>query len=154
MFEFPTAGYYYTVQSPFDLAGFLKFYDDGFWIYQDSFDFEFDFPNYVESLDVASLKRRYPDGTCLRDEQVGNSLFRSSCGRYKRVSDIPMIAVDGREVGRMPDALVLTCGGSVSAEIEIIGDGRLENGILIAQYEFIPDGAKRQIPGYWKRRQG
>jgi hypothetical protein len=151
MFDFPTAGYYHTVQSPFDLAGFLKFYPDGFWVYQDSFDFEFDFPKYVESLDVDSLKQRYPDGTCLRDEQLGKSSFRSSCGRYKRVADLPMIAVDGREVGRMPDALVLTCGSSVSAEIEIIGNGRLENGILMAQYEFVPDGVTRDTPEYWER---
>lgn len=151
MSEFPTAGYYHTVQSPFDLAGFLKFYPDGYWIYQDSYDFDFDFPKYVESLDVAFLKQRYPEGICLRNEQVGKTLFRSSCGCYKRVADIPMIAVDGREVGRMPEALVLTCDGSLWAEIEIIGDGRLEHGILMAQYEFVPDGATRQIPRYWRQ---
>jgi hypothetical protein len=151
MFAFPTGGYYHTVQSPFDLAGFLKFYPDGFWVYQDSFDFEFDFPQYVESLDVATLKQRCPEGACLRDEQVGNTLFRSSCGRYRREADVPMIGVDGREVSRMPDALVLTCAGSAWGEIEIIGDGRLEHGMLMAQYEFVPDGATRQIPRHWKR---
>ena len=151
MIEFPTAGYYHTAQSPFDLAGFLKFYPDGYWVSQDSFDFEFDFPKYVESLDVAALKQRHPEGVCLRDEQVGKTLFRSACGCYKRVADIPMIAVDGREVGRIPDALVLTCGDSLWAEIEIIGDGRLDFGMMMAQYEFVPDGTARQVPRYWKR---
>src|SRR3954468_2143047 len=104
MFELPLAGYYRAISSPFDIASFLKLYLGGFWFYYDSFDFEFNFPGYLALLDVKLIKTHFPMGCCLRDDQC----FRSWCGNYKRESDVPMIGVGGREVGRMADALALS----------------------------------------------
>jgi hypothetical protein len=135
-------GYYRAGPSFVDTYLFFRFYADGFWIFQDSSEWSFDFPGFVISADVESVKRRFPDGHCLKAEKGG---YRYRCGRFTRQANAPVISYGGHEVCRLPDALVLTSwtedqGKIAFGEMQVKGPGRLR-AILYDDLDcvFVPD---------------
>jgi hypothetical protein len=138
--ELPVTGHYYGVSSAFQIHTFLQLFPDGYWIILDYVDPEFDCLEYLRGLDFADLKRRFPSGVCLRDEQR----FRNSFGRFKRTSGEPVKNGSGQEVGTYRDALVLSSWKSDGGEyqrsiLEIAGHGLLRDGMMAVDLVFVPD---------------
>lgn len=140
--ELPLAGYYRCGPTFVDTFLFLRFYPDGFWVYHDTIEPDFDFPAYLTSIDVDSIKRRFPRGHGLPDGKGG---WRYVCGRYTRQTNVPVIGYGGLEVCRFADALVLTSWSVESdeflwGEVEIVGPGRLRS-VTYADGDcvFVPD---------------
>ncbi len=139
--ELPLHGYYRGGPTYVDSYLFLRLYPDGFCVYHDSMDEDFDFPAYLAALDVEAIKRNYPRGHSHRDER---GVWRDSVGRFVRQADATVLSFDGHVVGRLPDGLVLTSwnedlGEFRLGEMKVVGPGRLQSTAYDGNLVFVPD---------------
>ncbi len=139
----PLDGYYRCGPTLVDSVLFVRFYPDGFWVYLDTSEPDFDFPAYLASIVLDALKRQFPRGNVL---PMVRDRWRSCCGRYTRQADVPVKGYGGFEVCRFADALVMTSWSEETgeyrfSEVEIVGVGRLRS-LTYADGDcvFVPDG--------------
>jgi hypothetical protein len=143
--DLPLNGYYCGGPTYCDMWVFLKFYADGFWFFQDVDEDQvsgFDFPAYLSSLDVESIKQQFPLGHSRRGNPRG---FLYRCGRYTRQADVPVIGPSGEVVARFPDALVLTSWAHDRGEhrwgwdVRIVGPATVKPTLWGVACAFVPD---------------
>lgn len=123
MVELLFSGYYRGPATFLDSYTFLKLYPDGRWVFAESLDPAYDFPERVKDLGLEVVSRERHSGW-LEDGKTG-----LSWGRYRRVTDLPALNWSGQVVGRLADTLEETRpsgeGSGYRFQIEVVGPGQL-----------------------------
>ncbi len=132
------AGHYRGPETFLGTYTFLKLYPEERWVFAESQDPAYDFPGRVAGMDWDAL------GKQLAQSWLDEGKTRLCWGRFTRGQDVPALNWGGEEVGRIADALELTCWSESRGEfrcmqVEVIGLGRLRPTTHEVDLVFVPD---------------